>query len=156
MPSLPSAPWAGQLPTEPAPWTLSLPPDIFSRGSPLPSGGAMRASGSIAIQPSHPIWMGSPDFAIPFVSCFACFCSIFFFFFSTPWRAPRPLAGPRPAPYIGPGRPGRPFPCGHARMRKISCQEAAPRAQGRPAASHASKYVRTYNSQSIWGVAVIL
>ena len=26
----------------PAPWTLSLPPDIFSRGSPLPSGGAMR------------------------------------------------------------------------------------------------------------------
>ena len=77
MPSLPSAPWAGQLPTEPAPWTLSLPPDIFSRGSPLPSGGAMRASGSIAIQPSHPIWMVSPDFAIPFVSCFACSCFYF-------------------------------------------------------------------------------
>ena len=28
----------------------------------------MRASGSIAIQPSHPIWMVLPDFAIPFVS----------------------------------------------------------------------------------------
>ena len=30
----------------------------------------MHASGSIAIQPSHPIWMVSLDFAIPFVSCF--------------------------------------------------------------------------------------
>ena len=79
MPSLPSAPWAGQLPTEPAPWTRSLTPDIFSRGSQLPSGGTMRASGSIAIQPSHPIWMVSHDFAIPFVSCFACFCFYFMF-----------------------------------------------------------------------------
>ena len=83
MPSLPSAPWAGQLPTEPAPWTLPLPPDIFSRGSPLPSGGAMHASGSIAIQPSHPIWMVSPDFAFPFVSCFACFYFLFLFVIMT-------------------------------------------------------------------------
>ena len=40
----------------------------------------MRASGSIAIQPSHPIWMVSPDFAIPFVSCFARFCFYFYYY----------------------------------------------------------------------------
>ena len=67
----------------------------------------MRASGSIVIQPSRPIWMVSPDFAIPFVLCFIAYEILQYMiyvmvtsraqFYALLSRTCKPAAGPRRA-----------------------------------------------------------